>query len=117
MDVQAVLQAVDAVEAEEDDENTHPLSEEELRKEIKEAFDHIREVGREDGIAMRNKINNEFIKVQGTDARPEQITSVLSKVKDEFLREAREEVLDGLDENDTEEVQFSSAAGWSHGKQ
>ncbi len=67
--MQAVLQAVDAVEAEEDDENTHPLSEEELRKEIKEAFDHFRELGREDGKAMRNKISHEFIKVQGTDMR------------------------------------------------
>ncbi len=33
----------------------------------------------------------------------------MSKVKDEFLKEAKEEVLDGLDENETEEVQFSSA--------
>ncbi len=50
MDVQ-VLQAVDAAER----------AEEELRKEIKEAFDHIREIGRDDGKAMRNKINDELI--------------------------------------------------------
>ncbi len=77
MDLQAVLQAVDAVEAQEpaerDEENTHPLSEEKL--------------------TVRNTISNEFIKVQGTDARPEEITSILSKVKDEFLKEAREEIL------------------------
>jgi hypothetical protein len=94
MDAEAEAEEESEAEAEE-----VALSEEELRKEIAEAFDAVRSRGRFDGAKIAALVSETFYEINGREADSSDIAEVFSRIKAKLAEEAAEELIYDDDSN------------------
>jgi len=84
--------------AENEEEEEPAMSQEELRREIAEAFEIIRERGRNDAQYLAELVSETFYEINGREAELDDIAKVFKRVKEQLAEEAEEESDDSVDE-------------------
>jgi hypothetical protein len=84
---------------EEEEEESFPICQEQMSQEIKEAFDHIRELGKYHQQQIVDNVCETFHEINGREPELDELKSVFGRIKEKFIQEAQEEVLDDGTEN------------------